>query len=405
MRPHLHHSMPLLASVLLFQAVQAASPRLSVDTVSSAPNASKLNLFAAGSHTAWNGTAGSYIAFRIVSAPQSLFLTWTDAYGLWSDSIGTKSSCKDSNSTTPRAYAILTSANSTTGIDGTWDTSVSVVNNVVTARAHQIALSGRRWVKFAQISGTSRIDEIALYDANLLGNDRWLFLGNSITEITFKGFVPDTGFAEQVNDKIPGRYPAFLRGGIPCIHSYDASADISKYLKYASNVKYWAIELGTNDGWGNGSYNLPGFKSSMTIIIDSALAHGITPIIARVMATDSAVATWQIDPGYPAAVDSLQKAFHLPAGPDFNGWFRAHPEQIGSDGVHPNAAGAASIQRMWAQVALQQQTASLAIPLPDRKPTPNGNAARLNVGQGVPRGVDPLGRAAGRSFGVDFPVP
>ena len=203
------------ATFCLSHAAWSASPRLTVDTVNANPTTSAAALFGPGTHTAWNGTAGSYLAFRVPAAPKNLYLTWNDAYGLWSDSIATKSSCKESSPTTPRAYAILTSANSTNGTNGTWDTSISVANNVVTARAHQIALSGRKWIRFAQFAGTSRINEIALYDADLLGNDRWFFLGNSITEISFKGTAPDTGFSQQVTAKNANRSPAFVRGGIP----------------------------------------------------------------------------------------------------------------------------------------------------------------------------------------------
>ena len=126
---------------------------------------------------------------------------------------------------------------------------------------------------------------------------------------------------------------------------------LSEYLEYAGNVKFWAIEMGTNDAWGGGDWNLNTYVSNMQTIIDSAKAHGITPVIARIIATDSAKAGWQINPAFLEAVDKLVEDNDLPQGPDFYSYFKEHPELLASDGVHPNAEtkGGQAMHHLWAE--------------------------------------------------------
>jgi hypothetical protein len=92
------------------------------------------------------------------------------------------------------------------------------------------------------------------------------------------------------------------------------------------------------------------FTTNLQKVIDSCKAAGIIPIVARVLATDPAKSGgWQIHGDYIKAVDDLTSKNSLPAGPDLFAWFKAHPGDLNPDGVHPNAAGAASIQRLWAE--------------------------------------------------------
>ena len=115
-------------------------------------------------------------------------------------------------------------------------------------------------------------------------------------------------------------------------------------------MKFWAIEMGTNDAWGGGDWNLNTYVSNMQTIIDSAKAHGITPVIARIIATDSTKAGWQINPAFLKDVEKLVEDNGLPQGPDFYGYFKEHPELLGSDGVHPNAnGGGQAMHHLWAE--------------------------------------------------------
>lgn len=73
------------------------------------------------------------------------------------------------------------------------------------------------------------------------------------------------------------------------------------------------------------------------------------PIIARLIATDPSGAGWQVNAAFETAIDNLTTQNKLVPGPDLYTYFLNHPEEHNSDGIHPNATGAASIQRLWAQ--------------------------------------------------------
>jgi hypothetical protein len=161
----------------------------------------------------------------------------------------------------------------------------------------------------------------------------------------------DSTTAQLIHARHPLFTPAMLRGGIGCINSTEVVEHLGEYLEYAGNVKFWAIEMGTNDAWGGGDWNLNTYVSNMQTIIDSAKAHGITPVIARIIATDSSKAGWQVNPAFLEAVDKLTADNNLPAGPDFYGYFKEHPELLASDGVHPNGEtkGGQAMHHLWAE--------------------------------------------------------
>lgn len=142
-----------------------------------------------------------------------------------------------------------------------------------------------------------------------------------------------------------------LRGGIGCVNTTGVVEGLKYYGEYAGNVKFWAIEMGTNDAWGDKTgWNLAKFKKNMQEIIDTAKAHGVTPIIARMIATNPDIAEWQVYQGYLDAIDELTETNNLPKGPDFYDYFSKHPEELSaSDGVHPAEKGAQSMHRLWAE--------------------------------------------------------
>lgn len=339
--------------------------------------------------TAWNYAAGSWAAVRVGAGPSKILLTWNDASGNWSDAIPSSGVCQ-AGTTFPSSYRILTSANSTDGADGTWDTLARVTGNVAASRAHVLEFAGASWVKMLVLAGSGRMDELEVYDASKGAADSWFFMGTSITMMTFKSSIADSSFADLVHARVPTNTPSFVRGGVPCINTGNVVASLGAYLDHMAGSRYLAIEMGTNDAWGGGSWNLLNFTRNLQTIIDSARGRGMEPILARVLSTDSARAGWQVHPGYPKAIDSLAKHNGLTAGPDLDGWFRAHPQELSSDGVHPSAVGGQSIQRLWAEsMARNLYASSSSVP---RK-------ARANPG-GPSMGSDVLGRPRRRGAGV-----
>ncbi len=285
------------------------------------------------------------------SGPSKVFVNWNNPIYAWSNELA-PSQCPNTTSF-PVDYNFLISSNSTNGVDGTWSIVDSVRGNIVTARGDLIDFSGASWVKMQIIKGGGQIDEVEVFDASLGDSDVWFFAGTSISANAFKGTPPAKNYADLVNKNHSGYNPAMIRGGIGCITSTDFKNNISQYLKMAGNAHFWAIEMGTNDAWGGTNDNVATFKSNMQTVIDSCKAYGIQPIIAHVLATNPAYTTnptgWQIHPDYFKAVDDLTAQNNLISGPDFYNWFLAHPGDLNTDGIHPNASGAADIQMLWAE--------------------------------------------------------
>jgi lysophospholipase L1-like esterase len=297
--------------------------------------------------SAWNAAAGVWAAINVGAGPLKVFITWNCTNYMWADQIASPN-CPQ-NIPAPAAYDILVSSNSTNGADGTWTKKATVSGNIVAARGHLVDFTGMSWVKMNVTGGSGWIDEIEAFDASNGTGDSWFFAGTSITANAFKGPVPAENFADIVAKAHPGFTPAIIRGGIGCIKSAEFARDISSYFENAGPVSYFCIEMGTNDGWGGSNANAAAFKTNLQRVIDSCKKRDIKPILARTIATDSAITKWQIHQDYLKAVDDLTSSNNCAPGPDLYSWFKSHPAELNSDGVHPDSAGGQSIMRLWAE--------------------------------------------------------
>ena len=295
--------------------------------------------------TNWKSSNAKEIAINVGKGPTRLLINW-ESYGDCAWATNFTSGCGHSGVALSN-FKILTSANS----NGDWEVAATVENNPVMARGVEIEFAGKSWFKFVSKGDVGQILEIEAFDMSNGGTDTWFFMGTSISQMGLKQQDTDSTTAQLIHARFPEYTPAMLRGGIGCINSTEVVQHLSKYLDYAGNVKFWAIEMGTNDAWGGGDWNLNTYVSNMQTIIDAAKAHGITPVIARIIATDSSKAGWQVNPAFLDAVDKLTADNNLPAGPDFFGYFKEHPELLASDGVHPNAEtkGGQAMHRLWAE--------------------------------------------------------
>lgn len=297
--------------------------------------------------TNWKSSSAKEIALKVGEGPEKLRINW-ESYGDCAWATDFTSNCGHTGVALSN-FKIFTSANSTDGSDGDWIEAASVENNPVMARGVEIDFAGKSWFKFVSEGEVGQILEIEAFDMSAGGTDTWFFMGTSISQMGLKQQDTDSTTAQLIHARFPEYTPAMLRGGIGCINSTEVVARLNDYLKYAGNVKFWAIEMGTNDAWGGGDWNLQTYVDNMQVIVDSAKAHGITPVIARIIATDSAKAGWQVNPAFLDAVDKLVEDNGLPKGPDFYSYFREHPELLGSDGVHPNSdGGGQAMHHLWA---------------------------------------------------------
>lgn len=299
--------------------------------------------------TNWKSSTAKDIAIKVGEGPTKLRINW-ESFGDCAWAVDYTAGCGHTG--TPLAnFKILTSANSTNGTDGDWTEAAEIKDNPVMARGVDIDFAGKSWFRFVSEQDVGQLLEIEAFDMSNGGNDTWFFMGTSISQMGIKQQDTDSTTAQLIHARFPAFTPAMLRGGIGCINSTEVVAHIDDYLAYAGNVHYWAIEMGTNDAWGGGDWNLANYVKNMQTIIDSAKAHNIVPVIARIIATNEAKANWQINPKFLDAVDSLVEVNNLPKGPDFYNYFLEHPELIGSDGVHPNGEtkGGQAMHHLWAE--------------------------------------------------------
>lgn len=301
-----------------------------------------------GDLTNWKQCTARDIALNVGEGPSRLFITW-ESFGDCAWATDFTSGC--SHTGTPlRNFKILTSSNSTNGQDGDWTVATEIVDNPVMSRGVYIDFEGMSWFRFVSEEEVGQILEIEAFDVSNGGDDTWFFMGTSISQMGLKQQDTDSTTANIINGRFPKYTPAMLRGGVGCINSTEVVAHLDDYLRYAGNVKHWAIEMGTNDAWGGGDWNLENYRNNIQTIIDSAKAHGIEPILARIIATDEAKAGWQVNPKFLETVDDLTEKNNLHPGPDFYNYFLEHPELLGSDGVHPNGEtrGGQAMHHLWA---------------------------------------------------------
>ncbi len=305
-----------------------------------------------GSLTNWKYTEAKDVAIHIGEGPSKLFVSW-ELYSFggidWADFA---SACPHTK-TLLTDFSILTSANSTTGFDGDWDTAYVITNNQVLSRGAAIDFEGKSWIRLLSKENAGQFLEIEAFDISNGQSDTWFFMGTSISAMGIKQQDADTTAttAKLIHEKFPDYTPAMLRGGVSCVNTTDIVNHLPEYLEAVGNVNFWAIEMGTNDGWGGSTANLSTYIQNLQTIIDAAKERGISVVLARTLATDESKAGWQIAPEFLKAEDSLVEVNGLYKGPDFYTFFKEHPEYLNPDGVHPNGetGGGAQMHRLWAE--------------------------------------------------------
>ena len=85
-------------------------------------------------------------------------------------------------------------------------------------------------------------------------------------------------------------------------------------------------------------------RQGLQAAVDLIRGAGHQPLVA--------VLPWSLNgaiDAYGRVCREVARANGLPPGPDFLAHFKAHPEELAADKVHPNAKGIASMQRLWAE--------------------------------------------------------
>ncbi|MBN2195976.1 MAG: hypothetical protein JW751_24375 [Polyangiaceae bacterium] len=196
------------------------------------------------------------------------------------------------------------------------------------------------------------IDEIALFDASGTGEERpqdtWLFMGDSIVDMSFDAPSSASSFPSLITAEHPAYTPLVINAGIGGNFSGDGLQDILDWLPLHPAITHFAIQYGTNDSWGNKRVATTSFEANMRGIVEAILAEGRVPVLARIpFANDGDHETLS---EFNAVVDALTVEYGLPCGPDLYGWFEANPGDLSTDGVHPDTPGQRAINAQWAAV-------------------------------------------------------
>ena len=204
----------------------------------------------------------------------------------------------------------------------------------------------------------AQLSSVGLYDLQGGTGDVWLVLGASIQADAFDHLA----FKQQVGSRFGGDPVVFNRA----VHGW-TSANLLEALpalleKYAE-ARYVAIHIGGNNV--SHARPFPGgaarLRQDLIALVDGIRAAGKQPILARLSyrAYRSRPRVGPEGKGSGPYVEAISGPISGAAMPRFfdhgagrgtvdpYGWFRAHPEELGRDGVHLNAAGRRSWVRLW----------------------------------------------------------
>jgi lysophospholipase L1-like esterase len=291
--------------------------------------------------------APAWISIEVGEGPERLLVIWTDsgwtAYNVLSGGA-------------PTSYRIETSADSTDGSDGTWQIAVEEKPNAVRSRGDTLDFAGKSWVRWvatgvADGAPNVRLDEIAVHDVSSAGPtdrppDTWFFMGDSITQGGLQREFGAGSADALVHEALQDYYPAIINGGIGGEVTSQGVSHLGAWLDEANpDFFHVGIMYGTNDSWGNKD---PGtaFQTQLEALVDGVLATNRVPFVATIPYSTTAHDTL---PAWNAVIETVVTERGLPCGPDFYGWFLAHPEDLSSDGVHPNTQGYRNMNRLWAE--------------------------------------------------------
>ena len=189
----------------------------------------------------------------------------------------------DAPGAAPSNYTIETSANSTTGSDGTWVQAASVVSNPYSARAHLID-PAQRWIRLSVTSpGTTSLGEIEVWDATAGTEDTFLFLGDSITERWNLHSYGNPSFQDDVNTaRSPHRPMQVGAGHVGGALSGFVLGIIDAMLAAYPMVRQWCIGIGTNDAQNGNTPATTNFAANLQTVVNKIVAAGHVPMICRI---------------------------------------------------------------------------------------------------------------------------
>ena len=289
----------------------------------------------------------------------------------------------------PRDYTVQISADSTNGLDGTWTSVITVTNNIRSIRNHHftVSSSSASWVRLHVTDGITdhtatagrdfSLREVRLYEANTastLRPDSVAHYGDSLSADAFQLIGPQ-GFAElarTTSTPTPSNDLMFTSFGLSGQNSsgfvdqptvdYDIH-DALALDNLDTHALYWGLSIGVNDvangaaNISNPNSNIYHYPARLDTIVQTLIAQGRVPILARITDTDESQGGFgdlASKKHVLEAIDTVAATYGLIPGPDLYTAFRLNIEQDGAsyfkgDGTHHVTAGQARMVELWAE--------------------------------------------------------
>ncbi len=208
-----------------------------------------------------------------------------------------------------------------------------------------------------------QVTDIGLYSLDVLRPDYWLDIGASIQAQSIRNDV----FKRMVQERFPGYDPVMFNLAVGGWKSQDLRKALPGFLKDHPDARYVCIHIGGNNVSPNRPY--PGGAEQLTEDLHAILSMiekaGKIPILSRLSyrAYKGEKPVPPEENGSGPYVTAIYDPMIKQYCPDFFDhetgqglvdaytWFKDHPEELSPDGVHVNAQGAESWNRLWAEKA------------------------------------------------------
>lgn len=244
-----------------------------------------------------------------------------------------------------------------------WVRLITVDKNVLHSRQHIVDLKGYNWVRLsASVSdGTKDNTGIALnmdiYDASKSIKDDWIFIGDSITQMSMHHQVFECKygkgtFSQLINTKLPGYFPLQENGGTGYMLSTDGARHIQEWLKIFPG-KYVGLAYGTNDAWSKMTPEM--YYSNYKTMVEAVIKAGKVPMVPKIPWSSTIKEIQEHGAVLNGEIDRLYKKYpQIVQGPDFWAYYMDNPGLLSPDGVHPSwPEGLFMYRKLWAETALK----------------------------------------------------
>ncbi len=197
-------------------------------------------------------------------------------------------------------------------------------------------------------------------------NDYWLFVGASLSV----GAIDPDAFAADLRRLAPDHDPYVANEAVSGWTAGDVRKALPEILAAHRHARYLAIDIGGNDVTARRPY--PGgadrLRADLEGILEAVREAGKVPILARLTyraypekGGKPAVAPEENGSG-PYVTEVFDPLIRMRC-PDFYDrarkrgvvdlytYFRDHPDELASDGIHLTKTGSESFRRLWAELA------------------------------------------------------